>query len=311
MSEPSAGQPDASADDQTSDAQPASQQPTGPKPPARKAWWSPSWISAVAAVAAVLVAAIGLFVQQREPAAVPAPSPSVTPATEHALFVYGSSMPGMSRYDAIGRFVVRSARDSVQGSLYDSGLGYPLARFDGDAVVRGFVLWLDPSTAEQALVEMTRVESGLFAPVRVRTATGVTATAYQWIGGTDGFPRIDAWDGSTAHYGSQATWPELRIGDCFQTLDDSTVLTSWCDAPHALEAFHTGVLAAGRADPRAAAETACTAAFTRFVGRDQAQSELVTRVFAQSASESDRPRFLCAIGLGGATAVGTLKDSDR
>ena len=326
MSEPTGGQPGAPADHPTDGTTPAAGQSSVGQPAAgqssagrpagqtprrpRRAWLSPGGISAVAAVAAVLVAAIGLFMQ-REPASLPAPPPSATTPTESALFVYGSSMPGMSRYDVIGRYVVRSARDTVQGSLYDSGLGYPLARFDGGGVVRGFVLWLDPSTAEQALTDMTRVEAGLFSPVTVRTATGVTATAYQWIGGTDGFPRIDSWDGTTAHYGSGLTWPELQVGDCFQQVDDLAVLTSWCEAPHALEAFHAGTLPEGGADPRAAAETVCTAAFSRFVGRGRSKSELISRAYAQSASESGRPQFLCAIGQDGATTVGTLRGSDR
>ncbi|HMQ36212.1 MAG TPA: gamma-glutamylcyclotransferase [Micropruina sp.] len=279
---------------------------------ARKIWLSPGGISAIAAALAAVAALIGLFVQQREPAATPNPTPAPpSVGAEPALFVYGSSMPGMSRYDAIGRYVIRSARDTVRGSLYDSGLGYPMAKFGGDGQIRGVVLWLDPATAEAALAEMTRVEAGLFHPVTVRTASGVSAQAYQWIGSTDGFPTIDAWDGSTAHYGARIGWPELKPGDCFQAFDDQTVTTSWCKAPHALEAFHTGTLKEGAADPRSAAERACRGPFAEFVGRDPEDSELVLRVYSHSASESRTPAFLCAVGADGEAVAGTLSGADR
>ena len=145
----------------------------------------------------------------------------------------------------------------------------------------------------------------------VRTAGGVTAQAYEWIGSTDGYPRIDVWDGSTAHYGSQVAWEDLAVGDCFQTAHEDLVLTSWCEAPHALEAYHAGTVRAGTGDPRMAAEKACAAAFASFVGREQSRSELTTRVFSESASASSRPRFLCAVGLPGTRHAGSLEGSDR
>lgn len=279
---------------------------------ARKIWLSPGGISAIAAALAAIAALIGLFVQQRQAPATPNPTPAPpSAAAEPALFVYGSSMPGMSRYDVIGRYVLRSARDTVQGSLYDSGLGYPLAKFGGDGQIRGVVLWLDPATAEAALTEMTRVEAGLFHPVTVRTASGVSAHAYQWIGSTDGFPRIDAWDGSTAHYGARVGWPELTPGDCFQPFDDSTMTTMWCGAPHAFEAYHTGTVQAGAGDVRMQAEKACEVAFAGFIGRKPSASDLTTRVFSESAQGNSRARFLCAVGVPGQLHVGSLQGSDR
>lgn len=305
-----------SAEPRRAPAAPANGQPAagggGRRTRARRVWLSPGGISAIAAALAAVAALIGLFLQQREPASTPSPTTAPpSAATEPALFVYGSSMPGMSRYDIISRYVTRSARDTVQGSLYDSGLGYPLARFGGDGQIRGVVLWLDPATAEAALTEMTRVEAGLFHPVTVRTATGVSAQAYQWIGSTDGFPKIDAWDGSTAHYGARVRWPELAPGDCFQAFDDETVTTSWCTAPHALEVFHTGTLKEGAADPRSAAERACRGPFAAFVGRDPDDSELVLRVYSGGTSAPGTTAFLCAVGVNGEAVAGTLKGADR
>lgn len=258
----------------------------------------------MAAVAALVIGVIGLFLQARaaEPGAAPA-SPAAD-AGAPALFVYGSSMPGMSRYAEVSRYVTRSARDSVEGRLYDSGLGYPLATFGSGGEIRGFVLWLDQGTADAALAEMTRLESGLFHPTTVRTAGGVTAQAYEWIGSTDGYPRIDVWDGGTAHFGQEVPWVELTGGDCFQpTTEESLVLTMLCAAPHAYEAFHAGPLDTGT--PAAAA---CDAAFEAFVGVPPDESALVTRVYGDDGAAG---RVLCGVGSPGELVSGTLAGSRR
>jgi hypothetical protein len=42
----------------------------------------------------------------------------------------------------------------------------------------------------------TEIEAGLFEPVSVETASGVEATAYEWIRSTDGMEPIDGmWSG--------------------------------------------------------------------------------------------------------------------
>ncbi len=261
--------------------------PAPPPPPARvsggrrRLWLTPGGISAIAAVAALVLTGIGLFLQARSSASVPAvESPGPSPAAP-VLFVYGSSMPGMSRYGEISEYVTGSTRDSVQGQLYDSGLGYPMAKFGGDGEVRGFLLWLDPQTADAALAEMTRVEAGLFHPVSVRTRSGVTAQAYQWIEATDGYPRIETWDGSTEDFGLETPWPELAVGDCFQpTIEESSVLTIWCEAPHAYEVYHAAPLDLGGSQAREAAEAECVAAFAGFVGIPHDESTLTTRVYS-------------------------------
>lgn len=296
--------------------------PDQPEPPAaaakkpkkpKRVWFTPGGISAIAAVLAVAVALIGMFLQRpAEPAGTPTtatpPSPSVA---EPVLFSYGTSMPGMSRYDAISSYVVRTARDSVQGTLYDSGLGYPLARFGGDGRTNGVLLWLDPATAQAALTEMTRVEGGLFHPVQVRTASGVTAHAYQWIGSTDGYPRIDTWDGSTAGYGARAHWLDLRSGDCFQLADDA-VLTMWCQAPHAWEVYFGGTLPSQTATADAAAESSCAEQFETFIGRAATDSTLITRTFLEPDRTGAERRYLCAVGIPGALSPGgSLEGSDR
>lgn len=287
--------------------------PAGDRPRSgrRRLWLTPGGISAIAAVAALVLTAIGLVLQAR--ASVPAPpATSAVPEPDApALFVYGSSMPGMSRYREISEYVTRSARDSVQGQLYDSGLGYPMAKFGGEGEVSGFVLWLDPDTADAALAEMTRLESGLFHPTSIRTRGGVTAHGYEWISATDGYPRIDAWDGSTEQFGAQTPWTDLAVGDCFQPdSDESTVVTIWCEAPHAYEAYHAAPLDAGDAGVREAAVAACDAAFGAFIGIPLPESTLTTRIYS-STPDAENPRVLCGVGTPGQLEVGTLAQARR
>lgn len=281
----------------------------------RRTWLSPGGISGIAAVVALFIGFATLLVQLREPAQpqIAPPQVSVTPSTERAaLFVYGSSMPGMSRYDAISRYVTGSMRDSVDGLLYDSGLGYPLAKFGEGGDVRGFVLWLDPATADAAMAEMTRVEAGLFSPVTVRTRSGITSQAFEWIGTTDNLPRTDVWDGTTAHYGQAVPWLDLQEGDCFQpTEDEHTVLLVWCEAPHPWEVSFAGTVRPAGAGLRETAEAACDHAHLDYVGRPRSRSALTVRVFEAPTQANGDAQVLCGVGEAGRLSRGSLQHSDR
>lgn len=160
-------------------------------------WTSPSGLSAIAAVLAVLVAVVGLFVARSggDPAASGDRSSEqrTESSADTTLFVYGSSQPGQSRYSAIERYVDSYEEDTVSGWLYDSGMDYPLAKFGPGDTIPGYVLRLAPGTAEEAMREFTRVEAGLFHPVEVTTDGKVRATAFEWIESTDGFERISSW----------------------------------------------------------------------------------------------------------------------
>jgi hypothetical protein len=58
---------------------------------------------------------------------------------------------------------------------------------------------LRPDRASEALRTFTEIEAGLFQPVEVNTESGVTATAYEWIGSTDGMEPVDGmWSGQEA-----------------------------------------------------------------------------------------------------------------
>ena len=216
--------------------------------PTRSAWLTPAGISAMAGVAGVLVIVAGWFITgelrgdgDSELPGGSVASPVATPDdAENRLFVYGTSMPGQDGYQVLERYVESARRDEVAGELFDSGRGYPLAKIEpGGGTIRGYLLELDEATQDEARRAMTKYEGGMFHPVEVRTGSGTTATAYEWIGDTEGFPRIDDWDPSLAEYGEETPVNALVQGDCF----DSGATPGWgvtvnCDAPHQFEVYH-------------------------------------------------------------------------
>ncbi|HEY5822060.1 MAG TPA: gamma-glutamylcyclotransferase [Propionibacteriaceae bacterium] len=173
-------------------------QPPKPPKPHREGWRTPSGISAIAAAVTCVFGLISFLVVQlvddRDmPAAAP-PSVSVAAAT-NLIFVYGSSMPGQSRYPYIQHYVESSRSSAVTGYLYDSGQDYPIAKFGPGDPIPGFVLTLRPESAEEFFTEMTQIEAGLFQPVAVTATDGTRVRAYEWIGPTDGLTRISRWEG--------------------------------------------------------------------------------------------------------------------
>lgn len=277
----------------------------------KSVWLRPGGISALAGVAAVVVSVIGILIAMR-PDATASPtsptSPSSDPTTERpALFVYGSSMPGESRHSEIEPFVIDVDKDSVDGALYDSGLGYPMAKFGSGEPIPGYVLWLDPETAEDVFREQTRLESGLFHPVTVRTEGGVTATAYEWIGETDGYPRITEWDGSTADYGAYLPTADLLQGQCYMLssyLDE--VITQWCEAPHAFEVYFSDTV--DEASDQQRSDELCRDEFATFVGTPAAESALAVEVIRPPA---DAGRLVCSLYEPGAQLSGTMAGALR
>jgi gamma-glutamylcyclotransferase (GGCT)/AIG2-like uncharacterized protein YtfP len=276
---------------------------------ARSHWTTPAGISALAGVASVLVIVVGWFVTgelRKEPeTSTPPGGPSLSGQTvpddqaENLLFVYGSTMPGQPGYTVVDRYVNSTRRDSAEGLLFDSGRGYPLAKFDQGGTIRGYLLELDEETQEDARKALTQYEGGLFHPVEIRTESGATATAYEWLGGTDGFPRIDAWNPSSAEYGQETPVNTRVLGDCF----DTTSTPGWgisvdCAAPHQFEVYHRDVFTAelypGLASLEATASTECSRMFDVHFGRafDPAK---VQWFFPSQASWADGDRaLLCA-----------------
>ena len=102
------------------------------------------------------------------------------------LFVYGTLRPGEQRWPHLAPFVVDEGHDdSVMGALYDTGHGYPAARFDRPGSIRGRVYHLLPDRLDQTLQELDEIEGAvldLFHRVSVTTSTGITAWAYEYCG---------------------------------------------------------------------------------------------------------------------------------
>jgi hypothetical protein len=107
-------------------------------------------------------------------------------------------MPGHVRYPQIQDFVAETQPATVPGRLYDSGAGYPVAKFGGgDGVIEGHLLLIRQDRLPEARRTFTEIEAGLFEPVTVTTTSGLAATAYEYIGPADGLARIGSqWTGA-------------------------------------------------------------------------------------------------------------------
>jgi gamma-glutamylcyclotransferase (GGCT)/AIG2-like uncharacterized protein YtfP len=159
----------------------------------RERWLSPGGIGAIAGIVGAIAAVVALFLTRSDP-----DPPAPAPTQQHTyLFVYGTTMPGHTRYPLIEQFVARATPDSVEGQLFDTGFGYPAAKFGaGLGTIEGYLLRLRPERVADARRTFTEIEAGLFEPVSVETASGVEATAYEWIRSTDGMEPIDGmWSG--------------------------------------------------------------------------------------------------------------------
>ncbi len=112
------------------------------------------------------------------------------------LFVYGTLMPGEVRWPALEPHALASLRASAKGHLWDTGAGYPAARFDpvGDDVP-GVLVEIAPELRGDVIGLLDRIEGEgvLFRRVEVLTSAG-PAISYEWIGPTEGLsPLPDGW----------------------------------------------------------------------------------------------------------------------
>lgn len=106
------------------------------------------------------------------------------------LFVYGTLMPGQPRWDLLRRYAADPGWAAhVPGLLFDTGQGYPAARFDpetsgpGGDMVAGYCVPLLQASSSIALGELDRYEEtdlGLYSRIRVTTAqpSGTRCWAY-------------------------------------------------------------------------------------------------------------------------------------
>lgn len=92
---------------------------------------------------------------------------------EAGLFVYGTLRPEGSRWPILEPLAARHRPATASGDLYDTGLGFPAARFGGEGVVVGDLVTLHSlDEAVRVLDEVEGVERGLFERVRVEVRSG-------------------------------------------------------------------------------------------------------------------------------------------
>lgn len=110
------------------------------------------------------------------------------------LFAYGTLLPGEVRWQFLQPFVVDEGMpDVVGGALFDTGLGFPAAVFDGSAVVHGRVFSLVIDRRDEALALLDEVEGAVDGGYRrrvVTTAAGRRAWAYEYGSGLDLSPIV-------------------------------------------------------------------------------------------------------------------------
>lgn len=105
------------------------------------------------------------------------------------LFVYGTLRFGDVRWCFLEPFVGDGGHpDLVAGALYDTGNGYPAARFDQPGTIIGHRYRLLAHRRREALEVLDEIEGsveGLYERIEVVTVTGVPAWSYQYGGELD------------------------------------------------------------------------------------------------------------------------------
>lgn len=136
----------------------------------------------------------------------------MTSTTEGAapLFVYGTLMPGQERWPVLEPYAVSTEPATAKGRLWDTGAGYPAARFDdsGDDIPGVLVTIASPRLTD-VMTTLDRIEGEgvLFRRVEVLTSGG-RAVSYEWIGSTEGLsPLPNGWRRRSARLRSSGADP--------------------------------------------------------------------------------------------------------
>lgn len=116
-----------------------------------------------------------------------------------AIFVYGTLLPGQSRWPVLEPHALSTQPATAKGRLWDTGAGYPAARFDetGDDIP-GALVTIAPDEVARVLAMLDRIEGEgvLFRRVEVLTSSG-PAVSYEWIGRTEALlPLPKGWSGT-------------------------------------------------------------------------------------------------------------------
>ena len=114
------------------------------------------------------------------------------------VFVYGTLMPGQPRWPYLQPHTVGWEPARAPGRLWDTGRGYPAARFgEGDGEIPGVAVTVAAGQAEAVIRLLDEIEGEglLYQRVEVTTNLGA-AVSYQWLGATDDLvPLPDGWPG--------------------------------------------------------------------------------------------------------------------
>lgn len=120
------------------------------------------------------------------------------PARTTGLFVYGTLMPGQIRWAALEAYALSTQAATARGHIWDTGAGYPAARFDQSGPeIPGVLVTVVPDLLPEIVAALDRIEGEgvLFRRVEVVTSGG-PAISYEWMGSTDGFsPLFEGWAG--------------------------------------------------------------------------------------------------------------------
>ena len=121
------------------------------------------------------------------------------PAVRRSVFVYGTLMPGRLRWPVIESDVTAVRAAVVQGTLFDTRQGYPGLVLSGDGTVHGWLLELDPASAQAVLSRLDAIEGTDYRRVRVTTTAGEPTETYEWTGDRSGSVVIVSgrWDNPT------------------------------------------------------------------------------------------------------------------
>jgi gamma-glutamylcyclotransferase (GGCT)/AIG2-like uncharacterized protein YtfP len=98
-----------------------------------------------------------------------------------ALFAYGTLQPGRLRWPFLEPYAVGHRAAVVAGAMYDSGYGWPVARFGDGPGIPGTLVALDPGRLVEALVVLDEVEAtatDVLTRILVTTHDGAPAWAY-------------------------------------------------------------------------------------------------------------------------------------
>lgn len=111
------------------------------------------------------------------------------------LFVYGTLMPGQVRWPVLEPHAVSCEPVTAKGQLWDTGAGYPAARFHpAGRDIPGFLVTIAPEVASDVVAMLDRIEGEgvLFRRVEVLTSGG-PAMSYEWMGSTEGLVPLVAY----------------------------------------------------------------------------------------------------------------------